>query len=351
MVGYYSAILIWQQGESKSSMQLSEILEEVKMRIQQSLILFIAICLFSVPSYAVIWFDDGGVNDVNYVVTDEIQVWDNEAIPQATTVNFLNDFSSTYPVEVHLNSSINFYGGIFNSGLTTFDNSFTTIKGGLFDDTSLPLIMSYDNSIIKVEGGVFGNGISNCRVYMADYSKLFISADDFYSHQINLRNNTNAKISNGVISIFYLHDNSQVYFSNGTIGNIALYENAIATITGGAVDSIYSQDYGVVFIHGTHFSINGEYVGVGEITKADYANGTLTCKLFNGDLLNTEFNLLYSNDSRIILTSEPPEQPVYCLHKPSMDINNDCKTDINDFAVFASQWLSCGLSDQEACWE
>jgi hypothetical protein len=48
---------------------------------------------------------------------------------------------------------------------------------------------------------------------------------------------------------------------------------------------------------------------------------------------------------------EPPVIPAVCVNRPSMDANNDCKIDMIDYAVFASQWLMCGLDKQSACWE
>lgn len=48
---------------------------------------------------------------------------------------------------------------------------------------------------------------------------------------------------------------------------------------------------------------------------------------------------------------EPPDEPAKCIDPPSMDTNDDCKIDIVDFAVFASEWLMCGLDDLSACWD
>jgi hypothetical protein len=49
--------------------------------------------------------------------------------------------------------------------------------------------------------------------------------------------------------------------------------------------------------------------------------------------------------------NNPPVILPVCIDKPSMDINDDCKVDLVDFAEFASQWLTCGLDIQSACWE
>ncbi len=40
-----------------------------------------------------------------------------------------------------------------------------------------------------------------------------------------------------------------------------------------------------------------------------------------------------------------------CIAPLTMDADGDCKVDFVDFVVFASEWLHCGLDDQNACWE
>jgi beta propeller repeat protein len=41
----------------------------------------------------------------------------------------------------------------------------------------------------------------------------------------------------------------------------------------------------------------------------------------------------------------------FCLEKPEMDFNGDCKVDFADLAIMASSWLECNLVPQSACWE
>lgn len=316
--------------------------------IVKFLLVFFTLCLCSIPSYAVTWFDDGGVHDVNYVVTDQIQVWDNEALSVPTRVNFSTGFSTSYPVEVHLNSSINVNDGQFTSTsyLTAFDNSTTTFKGGIFEGSSgiYGYISALDNSTINIEDGIFEGRIS-----ARDYSNLFISADDFNGSEVELHNNAYSEITGGTIAAVHVRNDSQVYLTSGEIGMFWGHDNGKMIVDGGSLDVMYVSSSSVIIIHGTHFTINGEFVGAGEISYPEFRNGSLSCKLFNGDFLNTAFDLLNSN-GRIILTSEIPEPPVYCLNPPSMDTNNDCKIDMTDFAAFVSQWMSCGLSAQEACW-
>lgn len=38
-----------------------------------------------------------------------------------------------------------------------------------------------------------------------------------------------------------------------------------------------------------------------------------------------------------------------CLNKPAYDYTNDCKVMLDDFALFAGQWLDCGLYPESAC--
>ena len=38
-----------------------------------------------------------------------------------------------------------------------------------------------------------------------------------------------------------------------------------------------------------------------------------------------------------------------CLHPPAMDFTGDCRVNLADFAVFAAQWLTCGLDQPTAC--
>lgn len=40
----------------------------------------------------------------------------------------------------------------------------------------------------------------------------------------------------------------------------------------------------------------------------------------------------------------------YCANRPIADLNRDCRVNIYDFAIMASEWLSCGLEPQNACW-
>ena len=39
-----------------------------------------------------------------------------------------------------------------------------------------------------------------------------------------------------------------------------------------------------------------------------------------------------------------------CADPPSMDFTGDCRVTLEDFALFAAEWLLCGYSFPEFCW-
>jgi len=60
----------------------------------------------------------------------------------------------------------------------------------------------------------------------------------------------------------------------------------------------------------------------------------------NGDIINVGF---YGG------TSEASKSP-YCAHHFKADLNDDCYVDFTDFAIFSSEWLSCGIEPNDFCW-
>lgn len=39
-----------------------------------------------------------------------------------------------------------------------------------------------------------------------------------------------------------------------------------------------------------------------------------------------------------------------CIRRPAGDLNEDCKVDFQDFALFIESWLSCNLRPESECW-
>ena len=67
----------------------------------------------------------------------------------------------------------------------------------------------------------------------------------------------------------------------------------------------------------------------------------------NGDRINIGAygRTKYASKSRT--EGQDPEPD--CINPPQMDINKDCQVNLTDFAVFASEWLTCGYADQSDC--
>jgi hypothetical protein len=40
-----------------------------------------------------------------------------------------------------------------------------------------------------------------------------------------------------------------------------------------------------------------------------------------------------------------------CTGPIESDLNNDCRVNFSDFAIFASEWLDCNFDPPEVCWE
>jgi peptidoglycan/xylan/chitin deacetylase (PgdA/CDA1 family) len=56
--------------------------------------------------------------------------------------------------------------------------------------------------------------------------------------------------------------------------------------------------------------------------------------------------ITYSDYYNALIGLEP-----FCLEKPAMDFNDDCKVDFKDLALFSQSWLECNLEPKSACWE
>lgn len=49
--------------------------------------------------------------------------------------------------------------------------------------------------------------------------------------------------------------------------------------------------------------------------------------------------------------TEEPEPIPFCTEYPDMDFDHNCKVDFLDFVEFISQWMTCNLEPESACWE
>lgn len=77
-----------------------------------------------------------------------------------------------------------------------------------------------------------------------------------------------------------------------------------------------------------------------------------------GDILKPVADVMMT-DEYLLGCFEPSEEFVgldalsirlVCADPPSMDFTGDCRVGLEDFAMFASEWLLCGWSFPELCW-
>lgn len=172
-----------------------------------------------------------------------------------------------------------------------------------------------DGSVATIEGSVAG-GVS-----MNDDSVLILQGG-------SIRLNVSA------------HQNSDLYITGGTItAYIGIRDNAQAIISGGSVANYSVQDNGVVTVYGRDFVIDGHQVGYGEFRQG---NGRLTGILDSGESFDVTFGI-YGN-ANMVLVADPVPDGV-CgdgLHPyPPGDLTRDCRVNLDDLAIIASNWLAC----------
>lgn len=93
---------------------------------------------------------------------------------------------------------------------------------------------------------------------------------------------------------------------------------------------------------GNELTCNDDFCGLrSEITYPMIANTTYLIRVAGFDAEEAQFTLSVNGGSG---TCGP-----LCSPPPASDANNDCIVDILDFAVLASEWLSCNLQPADTC--
>jgi hypothetical protein len=82
------------------------------------------------------------------------------------------------------------------------------------------------------------------------------------------------------------------------------------------------------------------YSSTFEIT-ADANGNAVVYGWYDGDSWNASYFLPFNGFE---VYTEPQ-----CLAPLTGDLNNDCKVDFKDLALFAQSWLGCNLDPPEAC--
>jgi len=288
-----------------------------------------------VPCFAVVWFDDGETHAIDYQINEEVQIWDNEAENRSTTVNLIPHGVIGGNVILYLNSSLNIYDGELAGSLSANDSAQVTMSGGLIRGS---LVVSGNSQIGVTDGQVNGA----CSVN--NDGRLDISGG--VVGPITLRSDSHVTILGGRSSNIVLHDDSQLEISGGVVGSLQVWDRCNVSLSGGTSGGLFAYDHSHIVIVGSHFRIDDAFYGYGNITNS---SGQLTGKFPNGDKIDNQFAV--GSNASILLVPEHPITSKFCSSRPLMDANKDCKVDMADLAVFASEWLTCGMHYQEACWQ
>jgi len=238
-------------------------MRNVKMTIW---VMAMGVCLCVLPAFgSYLDLNDGGTYNISWQISDTVRV-DYESPGIRTTVNFL-------------------VGGYILDGqdLKGYEDSYINISGGSVED-----FFAWDNTHVNISDG---------------------SIED-----LCVLDNTRVDFSGGAVGGLFAWGNSQIDFSGGSVYGLHGYENSQIDLSGGIIGSglysgLYVDDLSVLTIEGSDFTVDGEYVGYGQLYSIygwpsdDEPPRHLTGILANGDLIDNDFYI--GHDARIILVPEP----------------------------------------------
>ena len=239
------------------------------MKKEKITICLIAAVLFITAGQGFGWtqFNNGGTQDVNYQLNDDVWVdYYYQAPFMQTIVNLLKggNIPSPYTLQGFNNSRINISGGTINY-LQTYNSSQVTMSSG-----TVNYLQTYGSSQVTMSGGTVNDMQTN------DSSQVTMSGGQ-------------------VSKNFSASGSSQITISGGTIGGrflLGTSANSSATL----------------IIHGSNFAIDGRPVSPGKIISiiSIFGGGCenephrrLTGTLANGDIINSQVKIGY--DAKIFL--------------------------------------------------
>jgi hypothetical protein len=255
----------------------------MRKRNQTIWVIVLLVTSFCLPNAdATIYFDDGGIHNIDYKIVDNILI-DWEAPGMQTTVNWLTGgaTSISYQISAWEEGHMNILGGSISCLLTAHDSSQVDILGGVTHT-----LHAYDSSRITIS--------ENGSIWEL--------------HALSSRRIT---ISGGSVSRMFVNDGGQVDISDGgilTFLQINGTDDSKMNIFGGQITAdIQVVANGVLTIYGSDFAINGVPFGYGEIPFSIYPpayDPYLTGILANNGSIHSNFYLQGLND-KIILAPIP----------------------------------------------
>jgi len=297
-------------------------------------------------------------------------------IAETTTFdcNAVIEDGDVYDIVVIMGNStvVEMTGGEITGGLFLYDTSTVNISGGVI----YKLVKSFNASRINFSSGsIAGSG----ELYAYGNSRINISSNAYlYDDRVTMYDQAVLVFSDGRISSIHISNDSTVTMTGGTLQNLWVW--GLATISGGIVeDGILARgDIGTINVLGGTIQDN---ISALEDGNVNLFSGTVNnvelhsssegiINIYGHDLVMTSYggsqgygevkgfltddspiNASLSEDNTYVNLHGGGTPPPTCENRPFSDINWDCKVNLLDFALMASEWLSCGLDPPEACWE
>ncbi|MCD4692889.1 MAG: hypothetical protein K8R79_08245 [Calditrichales bacterium] len=125
---------------------------------------------------------------------------------------------------------------------------------------------------------------------------------------------SHATVSGGIINGWLeAYSYAEIIMSGGSADLLITENYSTAILSGGFINSgISTRDNSTVTIIGSNFTINGNPVGYGQYTAADFSNGHIIGTLESGDLLDGNLSI-YGNSSIILQIPEPTTFLLLCV--------------------------------------
>lgn len=250
------------------------------------IILMVALCFCASSAKASVTLDDGGIHNVSYFVSGNIDILDGPG-PTPTTLNLLTGSEVENDVLAIQNSRVNLYDGLINGRLEGRNNSLLNVYGGfVFGELEIR-----GGSTVNVYGGwtsrlethgsyaniyngkmdeLIANKTSTVNVYDG---RVFI----LYANDISVIN-----VYSGIGSLLLSNKTGELNFYGGMY-DIAEPQGGFINIYGGSLrDGLYATMDGRINIYGGNF--NYPYGLITDIS------GTLTGTLRSGESINWNFD-------------------------------------------------------------
>lgn len=258
----------------------------VGMMRRSIILLMVVLCLGTSRTKAALTLNDGGIHDVDYFVSGDINILDGPG-STSTTINLLTGSEVENKVLAKQNSRVNLYDGIINNNFLSSNNTSVNVYGGEI----FGIFAHFDYTSTNVYGGYIrrleAKGHSIVNVYDGMMDELYAlknGTHNVYGGHMDFIYANHA----GVINVYDVVGGT---LSANETGEVNVYGGSQSTVepTGGLINI-----YGGSILDGLHPSMDGRINIYGAGFNYPYGpimdiSGTLTGTLRSGESINWYF--------------------------------------------------------------